>query len=180
MNFNSRSLIRLLSVYQHPGKISILSIDVRTFKSWRSVRTNLADSQQVFEWALYVTRVLLDLHPSTFHNCTLDRVGLVDSLVERHSVQCRAFINPDTDARAGYVVMMRVENIRGTNSKMKATKRSSGYARAEIRMSLRHCVSRIYWFITPRPPRSHRRCRRYRCRRLVVSLNFSSSLRTRN
>jgi len=46
--------------------------------------------------------------------------------------------------------------------------------------SLRHCVSRIYWFIPrfrPRLPRS-RRCRR-RYRRLVVSLNFSSSLRTR-
>jgi len=47
--------------------------------------------------------------------------------------------------------------------------------------SLRHCVSRIYWFIPrfrPRLPRCRRRCRR-RYRRLVVSLNFSSSLRTR-
>lgn len=163
---------------RHSGK-NLHVIDSRTFthfKSSGSVRTNLTDSQQVFEWALYVTRVLLDLHPLTFHNCMLDRAGLAYSLAERHSVQCRAFISPGC---AHGVRMISSSTITvGRMAKIKATKRSSGHARAEIRR--RYAIAWVEYIdlSRPHPPRSRRRRRRYRHRLTVVSLNFSSSLRT--
>lgn len=131
------------------------------FKSWRFVRTNLADSQQVFEWALYVTRVLLDLHPSTFHNCTLDRVGLAERetlcpVLNVHQSRHRMHAW-DTYEWFEFTIF------RGTNDKkIKVMKRSSGHARTEIRR--RYAIAWVEYIdlSRSRPPRSHRHRRCYR------------------
>jgi len=83
--------------------------------------------------------MLLDLHSSTFHNCTPNRISLADSLaerererkrdtpssVERLSIQIQTHA-PDTNER------FRVQNIRGTDDKNKGDE-TSGHARTEIR-----------------------------------------------
>lgn len=75
--------------------------------------------------------------------------------------------------------MIRVQNNRATNDKNKGDETIEWIRSSGDSTSLRHCVSRIYWFITaPSTPITPSR-RRRRYRRLVVSLNFSSSLRTR-
>jgi len=128
--------------------------------------------------------MLLDLHSSTFHNCTPNRIGLADSLAERERQRERETLCPVSSVYQSRY--RRTHGIRtsdfefkisaGRAVKIKATKRSSGHARAEIRR--RYAIAWVEYIdlSRPRPPRSHRRRRHYR--RLVVSLNFSSSLRT--